>query len=106
MSSRMNGEVELNVFKTYWNHKRPCRRIVGHLGWTNNDGQFGVHDLHVESDTQKVINLIGDDTNFEISLIPLILDCGKLLLNFKKVKIYHIFQEINGVTDVLANEAV
>lgn len=52
--------------------------------------QLGVHNLHMESDAQKTINLIVEYTNVDRPHMTLIIDCRKMLLKFKKVKICHI----------------
>lgn len=46
------------------------------------------------------------DNNIEKPLMHIILDGRKLMLNFKKVKIQHIFREANRVAYMLANDAV
>lgn len=62
--------------------------------------------LHVESDVEEAINLIVEDKIFDRPLMPLILDCIKLILEFKKFKIRHMFREANGVVDAMAKETV
>lgn len=59
---------------------------------------------YVELDVQKAINLLVDDSTLYNSLTPLIMNCRKLMLEFNKFKIRHIFHETNGVIDVLAKE--
>lgn len=113
--STVGAEVLRNEWSSWF--KRFQRRI----GITNNivtefwvmikDGltmatNFGVHDLHVICDARETINFIVKDTNVDRPLIILILDSRKMLLDFKKVKIRHIFREANRVADVFAKGAV
>lgn len=63
---------------------------------------WGVHVLNVASDTQETINQIVDDVNVGRPLMTLILDCRKMIMDFKKFKIQNVFRETNGVPDALA----
>lgn len=45
--------------------------------------KHGIHDKYVKSDAKEAIDLIVKEPRNNITLMPLISDCKKLLLNFK-----------------------
>lgn len=50
--------------------------------------------------------MIVEDTNIDRPVMTLMLECRKTLLEFKKVKIRHIYGEANVVADALPMGAV
>lgn len=56
--------------------------------WQKN---MGIEAIHVEFDAHESINLIVDSDNANKALIHLLLDCKKMILDFKKFKIRHVF---------------
>lgn len=52
-------------------------------------------NIYVESDVKEVIGLIVKEVNYDRPLMQLNSDCRKLLVEFKKYKLIHIFREAN-----------
>lgn len=67
---------------------------------------LGIQGVHMDSDAKETINLIIDDNINDRTIIPLILDCRKLILEFKRFKIQHVFHEANRVTGALTKESI
>lgn len=63
-------------------------------------------NIHVQSDAKEAIGLIVEEFNDDIPLLPLISDCRRLLIDFQKYKLRHVFREANGVAYILAKEVV
>lgn len=64
--------------------------------WSLNGNHIAVESIHVKYDAREIINLIVDDDNVDRPPIHLIIDCRKLLLNFKKFKICYVIREAMG----------
>ena len=74
--------------------------------WALRDGlmlavQLGINHLHVELDTQVVVNLVQSKKDINNSCAALLNDCRYLLKQFQHVKVTHVFREANRCADNL-----
>lgn len=79
--------------------------------WRIRDGltlvkSMGINDNHVEFDANEAICMIVEKVDNDRTLMPLIFGCRKLLLEFLKFKLIHIYREVNGVADQLPKATV
>lgn len=62
--------------------------------------------IHVNSDTQEVINMVMKEHSEDRSLMSLIVNYIKFILSLKKYEISDVFHEVNKVTIFIINDAL